>query len=612
MTNLLFLLIILFQFPIDNTLVTHNNSFSDQETEFNMLLNSHLNDDFESTEYASIINLIEKVTANKLDEYYDIIDSLYFSALSNIDITLDAHLLKDEIDKISLIANNETVSELKEILKRMDSDIGNKISLFWNRLNPNPLSPFNIRLFEHWERIDYAKNNFTRRNNSILNTDDRGDIFVKYGPPSKQVSGLLSFNSQMVRAWLREYDVINSHWTSNQELNNTFLANLISQQYNTPFYDIWIYDKVMERSLIFIFGNNGDTGQFEMVKSLEELIPSNTFRSRNELERFNSGPSLFLQLMMYDFFSIYDQFFSNAFHEIESQFLSRVNSISPEYSRSRMQIHRNRINSVQNQAPKQYSDYLNGVYNLDIESENYLTFDEKGLPAFFSFIKINEDDILKDEKLLPIRFSVFDQENVLNRTLYDSLIEKSAKNSMILSFRNKGTSTIALNSYSEGHILSDYFNSTQISRNEITLRKEISYENAWVGSLIVGKRRSTTQKTYNNNLLPFDITFENKFQNSDILTFYLGLKNTLNINKPFKYDLNVNIERIDRNFLFIPLPNETSFKYSLPSETLNIIDEKIVEIDISDLKPSSYKLIVNIFNKDTLQNVERSMKFLIE
>lgn len=595
---------------INNQNYQPNSAYLDREL-FLEQLDKHLKDDFEISQYFSAIKLLKKASKHKYVDSYSIINNLYFQALQNLNLNIDSTYIKEEIEYISIIADEETVSRLKIMVDKMNPEVGHKIGLFWNQLNPNPLSLYNIRLFEHWERINFAKANFTRRENSIINTDDRGTVYVKFGHPSNHYSGLLPFNNQRVRGWMREYDILNTERSYSRERDNIFLSNLVSQFYKTTFYDVWIYKNITERDLIFIFGNEGNTGRFEMVKTLEELIPSNSFRAREEFKRFNIGPSFFLQLMMYDHFSIYDPYFSSTFNELESQFLSTVNIMSPEYSKSRSRIHRSEITRAHNEAPEHFSEYLTGLYELGIEQDSYLTFSKEGHGIYYSFMHIDTDKLTYDENIYPIRVSIFNQNDFLNQAFYDTVFNEIPNENILLSFKKDISADLAVNSYSEGYSLQAFFNHTQISHNKISTQSNDYQNNIWVGDLILGKRKIESKTSYNNNLVPFDIIAENQFQKSDILTFYLGVKNTNQNYERFEYEADISIEKRDRRFLFIPLRNKTSFSYTVTSDTRDAIDEQIVEIDLSGLEAGNYKLIIKVTNREPLNTVKRTSDFII-
>lgn len=56
---------------------------------------------------------------------------------------------------------------------------------YWKKQDPNPVTIQNERLVEHFRRINYAQQNF-RTSVSPLGFDDRGKIYIKWGPPEEK------------------------------------------------------------------------------------------------------------------------------------------------------------------------------------------------------------------------------------------------------------------------------------------------------------------------------------------------------------------------------------------------------------------------------------------
>jgi GWxTD domain-containing protein len=559
------------------------------------------------------INFISCVVRYQLTNFYVEAEKAYFSTLEHLELPQENAYVEKELNHTMLIADKQTKDKFDYLLRSDYKKLVYELKLFWKQRNPNPEFEYNIRFFEHWERLIYAKDNFTYRRNSIIDTDDRGVVFVKYGAPSTADSGILPYNSQRVRGWMREFDVINTGWSGNREVNNAFLSNLVSQFYTTPYYDLWIYEGITDRSLIYLFGSDGNSGQFGIRSSPEEMIPTNSFRARDELRRFNTGPSLFLQLMIYDYFSLYDPFFNDAFQDLESQLLSSVNVRSPELSRSKMHQHSSEISRIQNLAPYQKSDYLSNLRDLTLDFESYLTFNEDGQPVYYSFLAIEMAEILKDEELYPIRFSLFNNLDLLNYSFFDTLLHTVPDKNVILSFEADNPGSITLNSYSEGFFLREFYPTTQMSHNQITFTTDYDTpDSVWVGDLITGKRFHEKDEVYNNTLLPFNIGTDQITAELDILTFYLGIRNTFKENDVFRYQMDIHIEKKDRKFLFIPLRKKTNFAYSITAEISSPRDIQIIEVDTFELSSGNYTLKVSVNYENSLGPVLRKKDFNIK
>jgi hypothetical protein len=91
-------------------------------------------------------------------------------------------------------------------------------------------------------------------------------------------------------------------------------------QHNYPSYEIWVYRDVVQNNftpLIFVFGDDGDTGQFSMLRSVEEMMPNSAFRTAGS--QMGVPPSFFLQMMYYQNLVTVDNYFERAYQELESK-----------------------------------------------------------------------------------------------------------------------------------------------------------------------------------------------------------------------------------------------------------------------------------------------------
>ena len=149
------------------------------------------------------------------------------------------------------------------------------IKRFWIQRDPTPTTPLNERLFEHWERIAHARRNYIYNRSSPYRTDDRGVFYVKYGEPDRIAAGTLSISS---------FD---------QRRLGVSLGDMVAVDLN-PRYEIWRYANIDPPAFTyFLFGNVDQTGPFEYVKGLSEIIgPSarttriNGMRAQYYLEYF--------------------------------------------------------------------------------------------------------------------------------------------------------------------------------------------------------------------------------------------------------------------------------------------------------------------------------------
>lgn len=88
-----------------------------------------------------------------------------------------------------------TISEKLEFLKT-----------FWKKRDPNPIDPVNERLVEHYKRVSYARQNYTKPFKPWY--DDRGQLYVRLGKPDRIFYGRPRQSIKDNESWM--YDNIKS------------------------------------------------------------------------------------------------------------------------------------------------------------------------------------------------------------------------------------------------------------------------------------------------------------------------------------------------------------------------------------------------------------------
>lgn len=272
------------------------------ETELNRCLDAQI-----------AFTLVEKVIDNNAYEHYPFAEQIYFRALSTDPKPENNDIIKEEARKILPLLGDEEKKEWENKIKHADSALTDDLRAFWKLRDPVLSTSTNERLTEHWQRIAYARQEFTKNRESVYGTDDRGTIFVKYGSPSYKRSGVLFPDNGEIRSKL--YDL--SFFKSEISPREMFSLNMsIKQQYMPKYYEVWVYRNFgSPRPVLFIFGDSANRGTFGLRKSVEEFIPSTSFRMGiTSSGRFgtgarglNAGP--FLQMALYNNLTTIDIFF---------------------------------------------------------------------------------------------------------------------------------------------------------------------------------------------------------------------------------------------------------------------------------------------------------------
>jgi len=107
----------------------------------------------------------------------------------------------DEAILLSLIKDSwDLLSEYEQKLVENDQLQQNILLKFWNKKDPNPVTPINERLIIHYQRLGIARERY--RADSFTGYDDRGKIYIKYGEPDiKYEDSFPRFDVKATESW---------------------------------------------------------------------------------------------------------------------------------------------------------------------------------------------------------------------------------------------------------------------------------------------------------------------------------------------------------------------------------------------------------------------------
>jgi len=280
--------------------------------------------------------------------------------------------------------------EWESLFDDRDSRLLVEMGEYWARNNMVPSSDRNERLIEHWQRIHFSREHFTNDTNTIYGADDRSLIYVRLGPPDRQRSGTLTYNTAELRN--RLYDLVEAGVISIGQIYT--LQMNIMQNYSPGRYDFWRYDRVSDQGpVIYLFGRPGREGRYRLLDSVEDFISGSGYRSvvvgrRGTPSAFRAG--YFLQMMLYNEVSTLDNYFGMRFMEYERKwnqaiFHSGANArmlgdqLSPQMAAHDMQ-------QIRNRAPQSQSIYERNLFSYPLFHRQYRFIDEKTGPVTFVFM----------------------------------------------------------------------------------------------------------------------------------------------------------------------------------------------------------------------------------
>jgi len=250
-------------------------------------------------------SFMEIAVENAEEERYGIASQMYLWALS--DTEYHPHFMqsmKEELERILPILEEEEAESWRALRDSATEGIARELKRFWIERDPTPISLMNERLIEHWERIHYAREHFRYSEDSPYGTDDRGTIYVKFGPPERIRSGMLGAGDLELKI----------------RIPSDADARASIRRYDTsPQYEIWVYDQLNPRGFtFFLFGNEDGRGRFSLVDGVRDLIPSES-RSQSS-SRYTPGgvpAAYYLELFYYETLSDVGGHFGRRFAELD-------------------------------------------------------------------------------------------------------------------------------------------------------------------------------------------------------------------------------------------------------------------------------------------------------
>ena len=199
---------------------------------------------------------IAAVARHNLARYDELGTQMFYWGFSGMTPTEDAvREILAEGRRTFVLVDSAVALAWQDAGQESPASLALAIKQFWIERDPTPTTVLNERLLEHWSRVAYARENHVYSSNSAFGTDDRGTVYVKYGPPAQATAGHLKISSS------------EAQWRG-VEKDDFFRWDV------EPRYEIWRYGTLEERSFTyFMFGNVEGTGPFRLVTGPHELLP---------------------------------------------------------------------------------------------------------------------------------------------------------------------------------------------------------------------------------------------------------------------------------------------------------------------------------------------------
>jgi GWxTD domain-containing protein len=406
-------------------------------------------------------DLISLVTKHRLTGYYEDASRIYFWGLEMQELSDDVKQhLESELFYIESMLGQREARDLRRMIERGDTEILDFLNAFWLNRTLTPSDNYNERLLEHWERVNYAKENFNTSRNEEF--DARGGIYIRFGEPQASRSGIFMYNPGFVNYIVatRMDDGRGAGTAVENAINTTMYLNTIYQVRNYhqyPSFEVWVYRGLSSApdNTIYIFGNDSGGNTMRLKQSVDDFIPSAAYSAGNRnspmsmsmVEAAGSGgasagsgtfdadnrggdtdvildggaagisgseiitPALVLQFMYYRQLASLDSYFSSRYEEMLDRYMNTSVRLSRSAAREFQQLNSARLLIARRDVPEERSSNRYELFDIRPEVHAYRFVDENLQP----YLKVFVDEQAEEA----ITFGELRKRNNLDDIRYD-------------------------------------------------------------------------------------------------------------------------------------------------------------------------------------------------
>ncbi len=381
----------------------------------------------DAPDYYTGHEIISLITKLDIRDAYEFANAMYLWGLESDYISdCDVKVLEASIKYHAPFLSRREIRHWNSLLEERNTDLLKIQKRFWNQKDLTPSSVFNERLIEHWERVAFSKVNFNTSTRSSF--DERGDIYIRYGSPTRSTDGRFMYDAGFVNYLAAtRLDDGGGSFDVASEVNTMHYLNTIYQvrsYHMYPQYEVWVYEGMLEsqESVIFLFGNALGGNVMRRKQSVDDFIPSAAYQtgSRNrtmnlvmdgnrgalsadqETERTQVGlesergaignpevipPALIMQIMYYRQLASLDHFFGTTYDQMMSRYESLTDRIQPSLARNFQQVNASRMILSQSRAPEQRSFLEEVLPEVNVEVFTYRFLNEDRQPILRAFVE---------------------------------------------------------------------------------------------------------------------------------------------------------------------------------------------------------------------------------
>lgn len=347
---------------------------------------------------------IRLATEQEMEPHYRAGWALYVWGLTADNVSANREAIERELRSLEPLVNDSLRERWRGMLEKDNPGLFLELRAWWNAQDPTPSTPYNERVVEHHRRIAHARDKYSFGSDSTGSADDRAASYIRYGTPDRTYSGRLWIRGPEVCQVLKARMI---YFTATVDCNSRSVRQMrdyIQELMQNPRYEIWVYDtkdrhEEMEYNLVLLFGEEGDSGQFRRLQTIDDLIPSRAFYHTGRSSYQGITPGIVIQWLYYRQLSSVDPYFSDAFNQLELRFM-RDQSPENRYLGVQMrQENTARRERYEENVPHHFSTYVHHLPDIPVEVHQYRMLDEANRPVFATFMNSRPQKAFLDDFL---------------------------------------------------------------------------------------------------------------------------------------------------------------------------------------------------------------------
>lgn len=347
------------------------------------------------------VNLLSEVSRRDAQRFYQLATDFYYWSLRNADFNSEKEAILSEFSRMRPLLPDSSQRAWKKLIENGNRQALQNMVGFWEVNDPYVSTKENERLIEHWQRIHYARENFTITKEPPYETDERGVFYVRLGMPDSRILKTL-----------RLTDVVGPEGeTFDFELGNVIQSDI----------EIWEYAEFGD-DFFLLFGERNGWGEYGLRNSPMELIPDNIrvqmggsgFRNQSTMRKLSDNVA---QYGVYQQLAPLHRHFSNMYSGMQTS-LSAYNigySGTDKFVQAPFiadPLSRVTINNNLMAAPGSRTTSVTENGTLSIQRQIFRFLDPDGKEQFVLALQPNPDSeyLNREESLfLSNRISVYDE-----------------------------------------------------------------------------------------------------------------------------------------------------------------------------------------------------------